>query len=44
MRARPGAEDQLVPRRAPLGGYGEPNRRGWNFMAGASYDFTKELF
>jgi LPS-assembly protein len=27
-----------------LGGYGDPNHRGWNVMAGASYDFTKELF
>lgn len=27
-----------------LGGYGEPNRRGWNVMLGASYDVTKRLF
>jgi LPS-assembly protein len=27
-----------------LAGYGEPNRRGWNVMLGASYDFTKQLF
>lgn len=27
-----------------LVGYGEPNRRGWNMMFGASYDFTQEEF
>jgi LPS-assembly protein len=27
-----------------LGGYGEPNRHGWNVTVGASYDFTKSAF
>lgn len=27
-----------------LAGYGDPNRRGWNVMAGASYDIAKQLF
>jgi LPS-assembly protein len=27
-----------------LAGYGEPNRRGWNVMFGASYDFIQSAF
>lgn len=27
-----------------LGGYGEPNRRGWNIEGGVSYDFTHEVY
>jgi LPS-assembly protein len=27
-----------------LGGYGEQNRRGWNLILGASYDFTQGAF
>jgi LPS-assembly protein len=26
-----------------IGGYGDPNRRGWNVMAGASYDIARGL-
>jgi len=26
-----------------IGGYGDPNRRGWNVMGGASYDITRGL-
>jgi LPS-assembly protein len=27
-----------------LGGYGDPSRRGWNVMFGASYDFVQQAF
>jgi len=27
-----------------LTGYGDPNRRGWNLMFGASYDFVQQAF
>jgi LPS-assembly protein len=27
-----------------LGGYGDPNRHGWNIMGGTSYDFTQQVF
>lgn len=27
-----------------LGGYGEPNRRGWNVEGGVSYDFTHQVY